>query len=286
MNKNRKLTKKEIYAKYGIQFDGKKIFCEPLNIWVSPLMPIGSNTKVGNAATFSIYHGDEILNIENFGELTAAVMAAANITSIKASCPLHCDDCYCDKGRYVFDNVKAGNMLKLILAKLHLEWLEKALKAQIEAENITQIRIHAAGDFFSKEYVDMWIRIANAFNKVVFWTYTKYEYAVNAFDHVDNIFLTPSITPAGFNFGTCAELLYRYDKLTKLGYRVHICCCGTPIEKELNMHCSDCKHGCKSVGIECDYVLFIKHSSKKYKAGKDDPIEYAKICEIIANQNN
>lgn len=87
---------------------------------------------------------------------------------------------------------------------------------------------------------------------------------------------------AGLNFGTCTELLEKYRELTAAGYRVHICGCGTPYEK----HCHACNTGCKAIGKDIDYVLFIKHSSRDYKAGKDDPLEYAAVCDIIARQDN
>ena len=282
----KKETKKDkqirIYAKYGIEFDGEYIV-SPLGK-IRPLMPIGSNTKVGNAATFSIYHGDEILHFDDFKKdgKTQEFMKRAGITEIKASCPFHCKDCYCDNGNYRYDSTKSALMLRLILVKLHLDFVKRALIAQIGADDIKQIRIHAARDFFSNEYVDMWHDVAETCNDVVFWTYTKTEYALKRFENVKNLFIVPSVTPMGFNFGTCKELLYRYHKLVAMGYRVHICACGTDMEK----HCSDCNTGCKAVGKECDFVLFIKHSTKDYKAGKTDPEDFSKIVELIRNQNN
>jgi len=275
-------TKKDVYARYGIEYKGNKLYCEPLKKWLNPMLPIGTNTKVGDAATWSIYHGNETLTPDMFGEKARAVMENVGVSEIKASCPCHCDGCYCDSGFYCYDSTKAVNLQKLILAKMYPEWLERAIMAQIEADSVKQLRIHAAGDFFSESYVDMWKRIAARFDGVIFWTYTKYEYAVNAFNGLDNLSLVPSCTPAGFNFGTCAELLYKYRKLTSMGYRVHICACGTNMEK----HCSDCVHGCKAIGKECDYVLFIKHSTRDYKAGVDDPDEFKAVCEIIRNQAN
>ncbi len=282
-----RVTKKDIYAKYGIEFkkDGnsEKIFCSPLNIWLNPLMPKGTNTKVGKAATWSMIHGNETVNIIDMHIKMQKIMELANITEITFPCPVHCKGCYCDNGCFNFPDNKALNLLKLILAKYYREWLENALTAQIEADKLTQIRIHVSGDFFDIDYVLMWVRIANKFEKqTIFWTYTKVDYALSAFEGVKNVFIVPSMTPYGFNFGTCKELLYRYDKLTKLGYKVHICACGTKYEK----HCADCKHGCKAVKIECDYVLFIKHSTNDYKAGVTDPIEFSQVCEIIAAQNN
>lgn len=281
-----RITKKEIYTKYGIEFkkegSAEKIFCSPLNIWINPLMPIGTNSKVGKAATWSMLHGNETFNATEIHEKVRAVMELANVETISGSCPIHCTGCYCDNGCFNWPQNKALNMMKLILARLHMAWLERALTAQIEADKLTQIRIHVAGDFFSVEYVAMWTRIANKFEKVVFWTYTKVDFALNSFQAVKNVFIVPSMTPLGFNFGTCSELIYRYNKLTAMGYRVHICACGTEFEK----HCADCKHGCKAIGNECDFVLFIKHSTNDYKAGKTDPNEFAVICDIIKNQSN
>ena len=277
-----RITKKDIYKKYSIEFKDGKLFCDPLNTWFNPMLPIGTNTKVGDAATWSIYHGNETLKAADFGKKTQDIFKLANITEIKGSCPCHCKGCYCDAGFYCFDSTKSVNVMKLTLARLYPDWLERALKAQIEADKIKQIRIHASGDFFSAEYVDMWRRIALAFKDVTFWTYTKNKDALKAFHDVDNLHITPSVTPYGFNFGTCCELLEMYKKLTEDGFRVHICGCGTKYER----HCSDCNHGCKAIGKECDFVLFIKHSTRDYKAGEHDADDFRAICDIIAKQNN
>ena len=182
------------------------------------------------------------------------------------------------------DNVRASNMRKYILAKMYPEFVAMAIIAQIHIDGIDQCRIHAAGDFFSNDYVDMWRAIIIMCPDVTFWTYTKVDYALKAFDDLENITITPSMLPdnMGYNFGTCGELLDKYHTLTAAGYRVHICACGTPFQK----HCAECTCGCKAVGKDCDYVFFIKHSTPDYKAGKNDPVEYAAICEIIAKQNN
>lgn len=288
MNKGKQLTKKMIaintYAEFGIECNGDHIL-DPYGEWIPELIPFASNGKVGNAGTWSIAHGNETHDISEFLEKfpkTAAVMKAAGVTSFCGSCPCHCKDCYCDSGRFPMDSMKHSLVRKLLLATYHRTWLENAIKACIKLHDIDQVRIHAAGDFFCDEYVDMWKRIIEYFPLVTFWTYTKQDHAVNAFDGLQNITVTPSITPHGVNFGTCAELLETYTALVNAGFRVHVCACGTPFE----IHCSDCKHGCKAIGKECDYVLFIKHSAKDYKAGKKDPAEYAAVLEIIKNQNN
>lgn len=286
-NTKKRVSKTDRYKEYGIEYrtsDGK-VFCDPLGIWVTLPLQFGTNTKIGLAATWSITHGNEYFNVadlESKFPKTAEIMRVAGITVIKGSCPFHCTDCYCDNGNYRYDTVKASIMLRLILATYCMEWLKNCIIAQIKIEEIKQCRIHASGDFFSMDYVNMWIDIAITCDDVIFWTYTKFEYALKAFESITNIFIVPSVTPFGFNFGTCSELIYRYNKLTAMGYKVHICACGTKYES----HCADCKTGCKAVGVDCDFVLFIKHSCKGYKAGKNDPIEFDIVCDIIANQNN
>ena len=275
------MTKKDVYAMFGIEYKAGKIRT-PYGEYIPELIPIGTNSKVGDAGTWSIYHGNETVNADDLKTKCKATLTAAGLAFIKGSCPCHCDDCYCDSGRYNCDNVKAANILKLVLARFYPEFMVNAIKAQIIADNIEQMRIHAAGDFFSPEYVDCWKSIVVDFPAVTFWTYTKYEYALNAFRGLKNISIVPSKTPAGINFGTCAELLKKYNDLAAAGYRVHICACGTEYEK----HCSDCKTGCKAIGKDCDYVLFIKHSARDYKAGKNDPVEFEAVKAIIKAQDN
>lgn len=278
--------KRAAYAEFGILYKfengSELIYCDPINEWIHPLMPKGSNKKLGNAHSFSIMHGNETFNIFEVHAKIRAVMEKFGIESVKASCPLHCDACYCDFGCFNFPDNKARNFLKLILARFHMGWTERALSGQTKADKAKQIRIHVAGDFFSADYSNMWARIARRFERVTFWAYTKVKSALAAFEGLKNVHVVPSITPVGFNFGTCAELLEMHAELTRRGFRVHICACGTPSEK----HCASCHHGCKAIGDECDFVLFIKHSTPDYKAGVTDPKEYALVCELIAKQNN
>lgn len=289
-NKIIKETKKaraiRIYAERGIVFDGKNILA-PWNEYIPELATFGTNTKVGLAATWAIYHGNETLTVDDFKAAmkieTCRVMAAAGIQEIKGSCPGHCKGCYCDNGNYTYDSTKAALMRRLIIARYYLDFMINAIIAQIEIYGYKQFRIHACGDFaVGKEYVNAWKEIVLSCPGTNFWTYTKDEYALHAFDGIENLKIVPSNTPAGINFGTCAELLKMRNELIDMGYRVHVCACGTVFEK----HCADCNHGCKAVNDECDFVLFIKHSTKDYKAGKKDLAEYIEILKIIAMQEN
>jgi len=275
-------TKKDIYADYGIVYDPKtnKIL-SPIGEWIPVLIPVDSNTKVGKAGTWSILHGNENHDISEYNEKTQCMMKSYNVEMVKGSCPFHCDNCYCDKGNYNYPDVKMSSIRKLIFATYYREWLQNAIIAQIKADKIPQVRIHAQGDFFCESYVDMWIAICKACDNVIFWTYTKYDYALKMFRNVKNLSIVHSMTVKGINFGHCDYILRLYHELTAMGYRVHICGCGTPYEN----HCDKCNVGCKAIGKDCDYVLFIEHSGS-YKAGKKDPDDFAKVIAIIAKQVN
>lgn len=108
----------------------------------------------------------------------------------------------------------------------------------------------------------MWIDICNDTPNVIYWTYTKVDFALHAFDTVDNCNVVNSIIDGiGLNYGKCDYILNTYETLKQAGKSVYICRCGIDDKQ----HCENCK-GC-SVN---EYVLFIEHSTD-YVA-KEDPL--------------
>jgi hypothetical protein len=273
---------REKWAEFGIQYDTKtgKIFCDDLGIWVPLMLTIDTNTKIGDAATFSILHGNETVKAEDLGPKSKGYLESCGCDSIKGTCQCHCENCYCDSGRYPFDGVKAALIIRTIIVRKCLDWFKRAVIAQIKIYGITQCRIHAAGDFYSIDYTNVWHDIIEAtIGFCIFWSYTKWDYAEHAFDDLPNMSLVPSITPNGVNFGTCDYLLALREKLLNAGHHVHICACGTEYEK----HCDECKVGCKK---KDGFTLFILHSTRAYKAGKNDAESFEAVKEIIRNQTN
>lgn len=239
------MTKKEIYAKYGIVYSNGKI--------VTPIGVMPELLKVGNSKTG---------------------VAVKTWSMSRATCPCHCPGCYADYGCYQFANVKKSLANNTELATKHLDFLNKAIRAQCETfKNGTEIRIHAVGDFFSIDYLNMWRNIAADFSNLIFWTYTKVQAFENAFDDLGNANIVPSIVPGfGFNFGHCDYVIRMYKALIKAGKKVHICRCGI----DNNQHCAGC-HKCS----ECDYVLFVEHSTN-YKATEDAC--YNELVSLVETQ--
>lgn len=250
------MTKKEIYAKYCINYQDGKIEAPEIG-FINPLL-VDGNTKLGKGVwTFSMLPtGKPFIVFINGNECT-----------VYGSCPCHCNGCYATKGNYNFSSVKQSMGIKTYLARNYLAFVENAIMAQIEADNIQLLRIHASGDFFSVEYIEAWKRIVTHCTNCVFWTYTKNNQAENAFNGLSNINIVKSIiSGVGFNFGHCDYIIRVYNALKAQGKAVYICRCG--IDK--NQHCTNCK-GCS----KNEFVLFVEHSTE-YKAEKDTSFEALK----------
>ena len=193
----------------------------------------------------------------------------------QTTCPVHCKGCYGDSGCYQIPSVQESLRKNTVLAREHLDFLNRALRAQLETlPDGTEIRIHALGDFFSGEHLMMWHEIAKDFPNLIFWTYTKVRAFENAFADLENANIVKSIVPGfGFNFGHCDYVIDMYNALVKLGVKVHVCRCGI----DENQHCAGC-HKCS----ECEFVLFVEHSTD-YKASEDP--RYQEIVDLIENQD-
>jgi len=247
-----RITKKDIYAGYNIEYKSDHINT-PYG-WKPPLLKTGNEKTGEKCYTYSMPAG------------TAG------------TCVCNCKDCYAMTGCFRWKSVKESLQLNQDLTENHLDFVKRAIMAQIEADHITMVRIHAAGDFNvknSESYAKMWQEIVAAFPSVKFWTYTKMHQYENLFDQFDNANIVPSVLPfnLGFNFGTCEKIIEMYEMMKRHGIEPHICECGVDDDH----HCQDCA-GC-SVN---KYVLFILHSSDSYNA-KVDPL-LPKVAEIIESQ--
>ncbi len=263
-------TKLDAYASYGIKAKKEKnsiYIYNPFFGWIRPVL-INGNDKIGRGVwTYSMLATNEQFDI-NVG-----TKDAPDMIDIKGTCPCHCPGCYATKNCYNFSSTKKSLAIKTAIAYLDLDWLKRAILAQIEADHIKYLRIHAAGDFFSIEYRDMWKEIVETATDTIYWTYTKFEPAENAFDQYDNANIVKSLIPGiGLNYGTCEHVINAYNKLQEQGEPVYICRCGV----DESQHCNTCK-ACSAN----KYVLFIEHSTS-YDAAKDPRFDELKA--IIESQ--
>ena len=164
-------TKKDIYESFGIQFDGEKIYCEALDMWISPLL-INGNEKIGRGVWhFSTLAGNGVVSENIVNAVIGSAVLGMSMDELKAACggtcACNCPGCYAQTGCYEFNSTIVSNARKSLLSRIALEWTERAIKAQIKADRIEYMRIHASGDFVSAEYVKMWSRIAKEYPNVI-----------------------------------------------------------------------------------------------------------------------
>lgn len=259
-----KIKKSDFYEKFGIEYK-KGYIVTPLFGFRRPMLVKG-NAKIGQA----LYHFS-MLPTNRLYNLTID----DDPVSVLGTCNCFCDGCYATKGNYNFKTTIKALAIRTALARYDLDFVERAINAQIQADNIKFIRVHASGDFFSRDYIDMWKRIAKANPAVTMWTYTKNADAENAFYDIPNFNIVHSLIPnIGKNYGPCEYILSTYETLSSLGIPVYICKCG--IDK--NQHCSNCK-----VCSTYKYVLFIEHSTG-YRA-ENDPL-FPVLKALIESQEN
>lgn len=257
-------NKRAIYGKYGIVYKSGKI-SSPVGL-ISELLKEG-NTKTGKAVyTFSLLPGTHNYTLDIGTEKII----------VCGTCICDCIGCYAETGFYKMENVKQSMAMNTCLVNNYIDFVERAIRAQLETLIRGEIRIHAAGDFNTENadcYTKMWHNIAKDFPSFRFWTYTKVRKYESLFDDLKNANIVKSIIPhVGVNFGHCDYIINAYYTLLSMGCSVYICKCG--IDK--NKHCENC-----GVCATYDFVLFLEHSTS-YKA-EQDPL-YEKLCEIVNNQ--
>ena len=242
-----------VYAAYGIEYQansGNGLINVPV-FGFMPIPVVDGNGKIGAGCWhFSTLPTNQLFDV---------VINGQSFT-VKGTCCCHCEGCYATKGNYNYSNTKANLAWRTILARDHVEFLQRAIIATIKAFEIKLFRWHASGDIVSAEYAAMMKAVVLACPECIFWTYTKATEYETLFDDCPNANIVKSVIPGkGFNFGHCDYILACYEFLKEAGKTVYICRCG--IDK--NQHCVNCK-GCS----RNDYVLFIEHSTS-YQAEKD-----------------
>lgn len=249
--KTRKLTKKEIYAKHGIIFKNNhilyngKMICELL--------------KKGNSKT---------------GE---TVFTWSMLPGTSGTCICDCTGCYAKTGFYKTKTTKESLKFNTDIVNNDIDFFYNAISAQLEYLKSGEIRIHASGDFNTKNpdaYAQTWKKIVNENPSFLFWTYTKIKKYETLFDDVANGNIVKSIINGiGYNFGKCEYIMKTYKKLKAMDAKVWICKCGI----DANQHCAGCKK-CSTY----QFVLFIEHSTD-YKA-ENDPL-FDELKALINSQD-
>ena len=159
------------------------------------------------------------LNIFNFS-IPAYKSATGKLTCPFAdSCVKYC---YAQKGNYKrFPKIGELMEKRYLLTKQSI--FIASMNIEIKKKKADAIRIHDSGDFYSKEYLDKWVTIANDNPKVKFYAYTK---SIPLFigkelpTNMDIIFSTGSKKDELINFETHrhAKIFNNEMELQEAGY--------------------------------------------------------------------
>ena len=174
-----KQTKEQIYSAYGIMYDRKteKIF-HPYFGWIRTLL-INGNDKLGRGVyTYSTLATNECYHVD------LETVSGPVHFDMFGTCPCRCTGCYATKGRYTFQNVIKANARKTWLSRYDIDFMVRAIIAQVNADHIKICRIHASGDFDSMAYVNAWRRIVKECPDTTFLCFTKRYNVVNSY--IDN----------------------------------------------------------------------------------------------------
>ncbi len=117
------------------------------------------NRKVGNIPSFNLPPVSSCLNSATCKEFTDDVGVRRK--------------CYAIQPYEMYPSTKKAWDKNFLLCQKNLESVERQLTVYFKRANVLLFRIHTSGDFFSKEYLAMWIRIAKKFPSVKFLAYTK-----------------------------------------------------------------------------------------------------------------
>lgn len=108
------------------------------------------------------------VKVVNFG------IPAYKSASGKLTCPF-ADECikfcYAQKGAYIWSNVKPAFEKRYELSKT-AAFIGK-ITDELLKKRPAYVRVHDSGDYYSKEYLQKWIDIANLFPEIRFYSYTN-----------------------------------------------------------------------------------------------------------------
>ena len=112
--------------------------------------------------------------------------------------------CYAVKSYRQYPSVKALWDNNMLHAKTDLFTLYDELCDQLSKTKQTIVRIHQSGDFISQEYLNMWAQIAERFDNIAFYGYTKVDEILDfsPLDRLENVNIIRSMIDGKRNYGS------------------------------------------------------------------------------------
>lgn len=203
-----------------------------------------------------------LLKISSNSKLGKGI-AGFSIPAVK-TCPgstAHCRKiCYATAGFFNFPKIKK-NLEDNYQASLEDDFVDK-INGQIKrSRSIKAVRIHPAGDFYSNEYIDKWIKIIKANPTLSFWAYTRSWRIPKLLPKLEELSKLPNVqlfasTDIEANDPPDWFRLAHEDKNWDKAEASYVKC---PNQKNENIKCADCSYCFKDPTKTKQNVIFKEH---------------------------
>jgi len=118
--------------------------------------------------------------------------------------------CYAQKGAYAWPKVKEAYNNRYLLSKQ--DNFINIMNEAIQKKKVDILRLHDSGDFYSVDYLNKWIQIANDNKEVIFYAYTKSIPFFKRSKEMDTTFLLPKNLIIIFSEGSKKDNLINITK--------------------------------------------------------------------------
>lgn len=183
----------------------------------------------------------------------------------RVTCKYNCKDCYAVKAERFRPSVRVQRAFHYIIVQMaikdiiKMEYLKNYLINEIKYYSMLYknfcVRIHESGDFYCKEYLNMWLDIISRCDGISFYTYTK-QLEPAEIDTINNNYnnlnIIKSIIDDKFlNYGD-DEYINTVEKYLQAGKQEY---CKCHWDNKQSGYCMTQCNKC----LYCDKVLFLKH---------------------------
>lgn len=247
--KEKRIMKKQlrqlIESMPGVKVAGNNVI---VNDERYPLPLVRGNKKIGRG----VWHASTLAGCR----VWSCYDKDGNLHLERGTCACQCAGCYGCHGCYLFNGVIWALMQRTRFLRNEPAAYFHCVKAQIIAQHVKILRVHATGDFLQGEAAG-WYDVFKYAPGLIGWTYTKLPIAgdIERLNNLNNFNIVDSVIHGcgrefKYNYGRATYVLEARKRLLKQGRRVYVCRCGV----DNAQHCDRC-NGCALNEI----VLFLYH---------------------------
>lgn len=167
-----------------------------------------------------------------------------NLPATKQVCNRICPGCYAAREQVRFPAILDARTKRLEASSSSLFASQIVAEISRLRNKPKYFRIHASGEFYSQDYVDSWITIANAHPSITFYAYTKRmkDFDFSVLSAMSNVVIINSLHFNKLNYGTI-------DQAPEGAF-----ICPSKTEK-----CGDTCTYCMTKTAQTNGVFFLKH---------------------------